>query len=125
MATELTKKIFSEGDAGENDNETMIVTSDGLVSVPKIDLEFGSKDLAKKKTSDDVEDKSLTEGRISSGKRYFADFEPSPMKNQFPMKFPMAGSESNQRRRPEVRFPHNNNSMKNTFAVQWSENEVK
>jgi hypothetical protein len=26
------------------DGETMIVTADGLVALPKIDLEFGSKD---------------------------------------------------------------------------------
>ena len=95
------------------DDDTMIVTANGLVSVPKIDLEFGSP-------KGDQQNKSSSQGRIFNGKPSgLAEMATPHLENNYPWKFP-------NNVRQEIRFPENflKKGSKENFAVQWSDNTV-
>ena len=95
----------------------MIVTADGLVSVPKIDLEFGSREDS---------GRNKTEARISNRKTVPLD-EPR-LSYPVPMVFPsgIEAGNSGDTRRPEIRFPFSgtNRPMKTSYSVSgattWS-----
>jgi hypothetical protein len=94
------------------EDDTMIVTANGLVSVPKIDLEFGPKK--------EQQNKSSSQGRIFNGKTPgLAEMGTPPLENNYPWKFP-------NNVRQEIRFPENilKKGSKENLAVQWSDNSV-
>jgi hypothetical protein len=93
----------------------MIVTANGLVSVPKIDLEFGPK-----KDQQLGQNKSSSQGRIFNGKTpVLAEMGTPQLENNYPWKFP-------NNVRQEIRFPENvlKKGSKENLAVQWSDNSV-
>ena len=96
----------------------MIVTADALVSVPKIDLEFGSREDS---------GRNKTEARISNRKTVPLD-EPR-LSYPVPMVFPsgIEAGNSGDTRRPEIRFPFSgtNRPMKTSYSVEWSDNLVE
>ena len=98
----------------------MIVTADGLVSVPKIDLEFGSR-------QDSNRNETETEARISTRKTVLLD-EPR-LSYPVPMVYPSGSGTGNggDKRRQEIRFPNSGSGrpLKTSYSVQWSDNFVE